>query len=125
MLQIYQNIQSGCATLSLNLQDKCTSDTLNTYKQDFIAYCQSKEQTCRDQANQHPDDPDAYANCMRGFTSEGYSAPDGGLTVWKKSELEQDAEHIFFDEHGGFNTENYFPGVDWAHSLWLDGSVGN
>lgn len=120
MGQAYDNIPSSCSTLMFDLQDKCNSEKLTTYKQEFIAYCQSKEQTCHNQANQHPDDPDAYANCMRGFTSQEFTV-DG--IVWRKGDLPDDAQDTFFD--GDLLNSDYFPGINWAHSLWLDENAGD
>ena len=125
MADIYQNIQSECATVALNAQDKCQADEkLTTYKNEFIAYCHEQEASCHSQAEQYPDDPDAYANCMRGRTSEGYSTAGNPGIVWRKSALSADAHNTFFNEQGGFNTD-YFPGVDWNNSWWLDENVGN
>ncbi len=117
----YENVQRGCSTLSLNLQDtQCKTDGIETYYTAFNNYCNAEEETCRAMT-----DPDAQRACFERVnalsSAQDYSEP-GSLIVYNSNNLEGDVHDVFYDEEGQFNN-SYFPGVNWGRSLWVDGSA--
>ncbi|MBR4682280.1 MAG: hypothetical protein IKP06_03135 [Elusimicrobiaceae bacterium] len=119
MLPAYQHIQQGCATLSIVLSDsQCQSLTLTAYADAFENFCQDELNTC--ETNYH-DDPEALQNCINHVNA--YTTHENFDTYYSAANLPSVANSIFF-RNGGFNTD-YFPGVDWAHSLWVDEDAGN
>lgn len=117
MQKAYENVQKQCGTLSIALNDtQCHSDKLTLYYTEFDAFCKEKEEACA-----ALEDADAQAECLAQAAQET-SAQNYGEFGFNSNDLEGDVNTTFYDGENHFNTD-YFPGVDWGRSLWLDGNV--
>ena len=122
MREAYQNIQSGCATLSIILGDyQCQAEHLRAYANAFTQYCQRELEGCA-----NPEDPDAQAACEAEVNARGTNrtfTDNDGLS-FNGVELPSIAHSTFFNDNHGYSSD-YFPSVDWAHSLWVDENAGD
>ena len=123
MQRHYRDIQQGCGALSIVLdEEQCREvEILVGYATAFAEYCDNELSNCN-----NPEDPDAQAACedevrARG-TNRTYSGNDG--ISYTGSELPGRVDGTYFNDNGGLKTD-YFPGVDWQHSLWVDENAGN
>ncbi len=118
MREAYVNIQQGCATLSINL-GSCQTEKLYLYAAAFDSYCEELEEACT-----HIEDEEERAACeqnAKNFSS--HSTFYDGNIPYNANEIPGEAD-IAFKKDGHLNPE-YFPGIDWAHSLWVDEDAGN
>ncbi|MBR4592258.1 MAG: hypothetical protein IKO35_03525 [Elusimicrobiaceae bacterium] len=114
----YEQVQTDCATISLNLQDsQCKAEKLTSYYTAFDSFCEDELNKCASQET-----PEAQEACVsqvnQRSSSEDYMEPGSNIS-YNSGELGNVIQETFYDDKNGPN-QDYFPGVDWGHSLWLD-----
>ena len=119
MKSAYEQVQRGCATISLELSDdQCESTTLRSYYTEFKATCNQILAKCEEQSG---GDPAALQACRDNKWATRSSSETYGSN-FNSDKLEGDRDKIFYekgDSEGRLNTR-FFPGVDWGGSLWVD-----
>jgi len=118
----YEQVQKGCATITLNLQDsQCKAEKLTSYYVAFAGYCLEKEKACQSAGT-----PEQQAQCRKEVaalsSAQDYTEPGSNIS-YNSNELKKDVEKTFYD--GDALNQDYFPGVDWGRSLWVDGSMAD
>ncbi len=122
MQQAYQNIQQGCATLSISL-GRCETDKLPAYATAFDEYCTNELEACGAEPAEDPDGTwQACVNTAKSHTTNGTFTGNDAIP-YTGSELPGDVNSTFKD--GERLDTDYFPSVDWAHSLWVDENAGD
>ena len=126
MKAAYEHARVGCSSMSINVQDsQCQSVTLGNYYSAFEAYCTKEKDKCA-----QLEDAEERAKCEKSAdnlkSDEEFYDPADPKVKYKKSELDGEGGAVattFYNQDGNFNTD-YFPGVDWKHSLWIDPNAG-
>ena len=116
----YQNIQQGCASLSISL-GSCRTEKLYTYATIFDSYCDELEDACDDIEDE--EERNACIQEAKDFSSNN-DFYDGNIS-YNANEIPSEANVAFKSEDGKHLNPDYFPGVDWQHSLWVDEDAGN
>ena len=115
----FDTVKRKCESITLKVDDKCRAETLAVRSQTFKDYCQNKVAACNSL------DPDQQADCRKqalGARSDHFCDPSMPNLCFESSQLESEINNTFYDGEGNLN-KDYFPAIDWGHSLWVDESI--
>ena len=125
MRGFYQTAQNNCSTLDIVVNERsCTNEKLPAMYATFATYCTWKLNQC----NNVPEDQQAQCReDAENYSSENqFCDPPDGTICYNRDMVEEEIPETFYmgPNHNRLNTD-YFPGIDWEHSLWLDEDSGD